>query len=184
MLNRATKGMLANDATASVTGHNAGGTGKPSTGSGTTTSATGSDVAASAAVGGAVGGAAGAALAQDGGNDIDRARSRSNTTLDQAAEKVHANQKDNPSGGSYITESVNRGKTLDTRSEDFMAKAFGDSGSGSSNAGGGSAPKPAATTPTSGGGGSAPKPQAPKPQAPAKPAPTSSSKPEPPKTKI
>ena len=190
MLNRATKGMLANDATASVTGHNAGGTGKPSTGSGTTTSATGSDVATSAAVGGAVGGAAGAALAQDGGNDIDRARSRSNTTLDQAAEKVHANQKDNPSGGSYITESVNRGKTLDTRSEDFMAKAFGDSGSGgsngsgSSNAGGGSAPKPAATTPTSGGGGSAPKPQAPKPQASSKPAQTSSTKPEPPKTKI
>ena len=58
-----------------------------------------------------------------GGNTIEKAKDRSNVSLNQAAERTHAKGKDNPAGGSYIKES--------------MEKAFGkpnESGTSSSGA--------------------------------------------------
>ena len=114
MLNAASRGMLGNEPKTSATG------------SGTTTSAGGGDTTTSGSGEGGSGGAGGAGtVGNEGGNTIDRARARSSTTLTQAAEKVHANGKDNPAGGSYIEESVKKGRQEDTRSQAFMEKAFG-----------------------------------------------------------
>lgn len=135
MLNTASRGMLGNEPKTSATGSSTTTSATGENGNGTTTSGTGE---------GGEGGTGGAVGNNTGSNTIENAKNRSNVSLNQAAEKTHAKGGDNPAGGSYIKESMEKGKQLDTRSEAFMTQAFGNPNeSGTSNSGGGAGKTPA-----------------------------------------
>lgn len=155
MLNAASRGMLGNEPKTSATG------------SGTTTQATGTNdmQTSGSGEGGEGGGNDGGSVGNNvGGNTIEKAKDRSNVSLNQAAERTHAKGKDNPAGGSYIKESMEKGKQVDTRSEAFMEKAFGkpnESGTSSSGAEAGRSASSGIPKPKD-----EPKPEKPKPEKP------------------